>query len=107
MVAGDESGTEQLIMTDGLSSKPPRGRRAIGTARQRIRRLCRKQSRWRLLDSTFRGDLAADLLQIQRLAITDTVYNCRPKKGKKRIRQFGKVEIPQTAFIAAVELGDR
>jgi hypothetical protein len=50
--------------------------------------------------------LAADSLQVQRPAIADTVYNCRPKKGKKRIRQFGKVEIPQSAFIAALKMGD-
>jgi len=45
-------------------------------------------------------------LQIQRPAITNTVYNCRPKEGKKRMRQFGKVEIPQSAFIAALKMGD-
>jgi translation elongation factor EF-4 len=30
----------------------------------------------------------------------------KQKEGKKRMRQFGKVEIPQSAFIAAVEMGD-
>ncbi len=30
----------------------------------------------------------------------------KQKKGKKRMRQFGKVEIPQSAFIAALRMGD-
>ncbi|HYL47979.1 MAG TPA: elongation factor 4, partial [Stellaceae bacterium] len=30
----------------------------------------------------------------------------RQKEGKKRMRQFGKVEIPQSAFIAALKMGD-
>ncbi|MFV0626786.1 MAG: translation elongation factor 4 [Alphaproteobacteria bacterium] len=30
----------------------------------------------------------------------------KQKKGKKRMRQFGKVEIPQSAFIEALRLGD-
>jgi GTP-binding protein LepA len=28
------------------------------------------------------------------------------KESKKRMRQFGKVEIPQSAFIAALKMGD-
>jgi GTP-binding protein LepA C-terminus len=30
----------------------------------------------------------------------------KQKEGKKRMRQFGKVEIPQSAFIAAPRMGD-
>ncbi|MBR7158308.1 MAG: translation elongation factor 4 [Alphaproteobacteria bacterium] len=30
----------------------------------------------------------------------------KQKEGKKRMRQFGKVEIPQSAFIAALKIGD-
>jgi len=30
----------------------------------------------------------------------------KQKKGKKKMRQFGKVEIPQSAFIAALRMGD-
>ena len=30
----------------------------------------------------------------------------KQKKGKKKMRQFGKVEIPQTAFINALKMGD-
>jgi GTP-binding protein LepA len=30
----------------------------------------------------------------------------KQKEGKKRMRQFGKVEIPQTAFIEALKMGD-
>ncbi|MFA7430304.1 MAG: translation elongation factor 4 [Rhodospirillaceae bacterium] len=30
----------------------------------------------------------------------------KQKEGKKRMRQFGKVEIPQTAFIEALRMGD-
>ncbi|TCS64760.1 translation elongation factor 4 [Varunaivibrio sulfuroxidans] len=30
----------------------------------------------------------------------------KQKKGKKRMRQFGRVEIPQSAFIAALKMGD-
>lgn len=30
----------------------------------------------------------------------------KQKEGKKRMRQFGKVEIPQDAFIAALKMGD-
>ncbi|NBB83807.1 MAG: elongation factor 4 [Alphaproteobacteria bacterium] len=30
----------------------------------------------------------------------------KQKEGKKRMRQFGQVEIPQTAFIAALKMGD-
>jgi GTP-binding protein LepA len=30
----------------------------------------------------------------------------KQKKGKKRMRQFGSVEIPQSAFIAALKVGD-
>jgi GTP-binding protein LepA len=30
----------------------------------------------------------------------------KQKAGKKRMRQFGKVEIPQSAFIAALKVGD-
>ena len=28
----------------------------------------------------------------------------RPKEGKKRMRQFGKVDIPQEAFIQALKM---
>jgi hypothetical protein len=56
------------------------------------------------LDSTFKGDFAADSLQVQQPVITDTIYNCRQKEGKKRMRQFSKVEIPQSAFIAALRM---
>jgi GTP-binding protein LepA len=31
----------------------------------------------------------------------------KQKKGKKRMRQFGQVEIPQSAFIAALKMDDR
>jgi GTP-binding protein LepA len=31
----------------------------------------------------------------------------KQKEGKKRMRQFGKVEIPQTAFLAALKMGDK
>ena len=31
----------------------------------------------------------------------------KQKEGKKRMRQFGQVEIPQSAFIAALRMGDR
>jgi GTP-binding protein LepA len=30
----------------------------------------------------------------------------KQKEGKKRMRQFGKVEIPQSAFLAALKVGD-
>ena len=30
----------------------------------------------------------------------------KQKEGKKRMRQFGKVDIPQTAFLAALRMGD-
>ena len=30
----------------------------------------------------------------------------KQKEGKKKMRQFGKVEIPQAAFIAALKMGD-
>ena len=30
----------------------------------------------------------------------------KQKKGKKKMRQFGKVEIPQSAFINALKMGD-
>lgn len=30
----------------------------------------------------------------------------KQKKGKKRMRQFGQVEIPQTAFLSALKMGD-
>ena len=30
----------------------------------------------------------------------------KQKEGKKRMRAFGKVEIPQSAFIAALKIGD-
>ena len=30
----------------------------------------------------------------------------KQKKGKKKMRQFGKVEIPQSAFISALKMGD-
>ena len=31
----------------------------------------------------------------------------KQKKGKKRMRQFGKVEVPQSAFIEALRIGDK
>jgi len=31
----------------------------------------------------------------------------KQKEGKKRMRQFGEVEIPQSAFIAALKMDDR
>ncbi|TAN78990.1 MAG: elongation factor 4, partial [Magnetospirillum sp.] len=30
----------------------------------------------------------------------------KQKEGKKRMRQFGKVEIPQSAFLAALKMGE-
>ena len=30
----------------------------------------------------------------------------KQKKGKKRMKQFGSVEIPQTAFFEALKIGD-
>jgi len=30
----------------------------------------------------------------------------KPKAGKKRMRQFGEVEIPQEAFIAALKMDE-
>jgi translation elongation factor EF-4 len=30
----------------------------------------------------------------------------RENEGQKRIRRFGKVEIPQSAFFAALKMGD-
>ncbi|EBX4816913.1 hypothetical protein DRY87_25135, partial [Salmonella enterica subsp. enterica serovar Newport] len=30
----------------------------------------------------------------------------KQKEGKKRMRQFGRVDIPQTAFIEALKMGD-
>ena len=30
----------------------------------------------------------------------------KQKEGKKKMRQFGKVEIPQSAFISALRIGD-
>ena len=30
----------------------------------------------------------------------------KQKKGKKRMRQIGNVEIPQSAFLAALKMGD-
>ena len=30
----------------------------------------------------------------------------KQKEGKKRMRQFGKVDIPQEAFISALKMGD-
>ncbi len=30
----------------------------------------------------------------------------KQKKGKKRMRQFGNVEIPQSAFLAALKMPD-
>ena len=30
----------------------------------------------------------------------------KQKEGRKRMRQYGKVEIPQSAFLAALKMGD-
>jgi GTP-binding protein LepA len=31
----------------------------------------------------------------------------KQKEGRKRMRQFGKVDIPQSAFLAALKMGDK
>ena len=31
----------------------------------------------------------------------------KQKEGKKRMRQYGNVEIPQSAFLAALKMGDK
>ena len=30
----------------------------------------------------------------------------KQKEGRKRMRQYGQVEIPQSAFLAALKMGD-
>jgi GTP-binding protein LepA len=30
----------------------------------------------------------------------------KQKEGRKRMRQYGKVDIPQSAFLAALKMGD-
>ncbi len=40
------------------------------------------------------------------LLMTQLPVPIRIQEGKKRMRQFGKVEIPQSAFIAALKMGD-
>jgi translation elongation factor EF-4 len=32
--------------------------------------------------------------------------SCEKEEGKKRMRQFGKVEIPQEAFVAALKMDE-
>jgi translation elongation factor EF-4 len=43
---------------------------------------------------------------LRRRRLPQTQAARQAKEGKKRMRQFGKVDIPQEAFIEALKMGD-
>jgi translation elongation factor EF-4 len=52
------------------------------------------------LDGYAEGDLV-----LMNILVNGEPVDAKQKDGKKRRRQFGKVEIPQSAFIAALKMG--
>ena len=64
---------------------------------------------WRHINDTIPNIAAAEIMLMpisfdQHQQIEEVLE--KQKAGKKRMRQFGKVEIPQSAFIAALRMSD-
>jgi len=102
-------------------------RAAVGAGPQRMNRLVVQQAAAGLVDYLLKAEpdaasrgviIGYDARRKSDAFALDTARVCaargvivevgaeKQKEGRKRMRQYGKVEIPQSAFLAALKMGD-